>query len=136
MTGVRLGPLPPLGPLSTFPETNVRTYARGPDGRDGLWFLSLEADSGRGTTLASARAGSGAVGPRGLADRAVARLHHRRPPAGRGQRRAPALALHDVDVVVLEQSPVEAAGLPAPQGDPLAGWSPGVRVRLGHPRPV
>ena len=25
-----------------FPETNVRTYVRGPDGRDGLLFLSLE----------------------------------------------------------------------------------------------
>lgn len=52
MTGFRLGPLPPFGPLSTFPETNVRTYVRGPDGRDGLWFLSLEgtADGAGGAT--------------------------------------------------------------------------------------
>src|SRR3954468_20789869 len=28
------------GPIR-FPETNVRTYVRGPDG-DGLWFLSLD----------------------------------------------------------------------------------------------
>lgn len=28
--------------LSSFPETNLRTYVRGPDGRDGLWFLSLD----------------------------------------------------------------------------------------------
>ncbi|WP_407699103.1 YqjF family protein [Streptomyces alkaliterrae] len=28
--------------LATFPETNLRTYVRGPDGRDGLWFFSLE----------------------------------------------------------------------------------------------
>ncbi|HVF75351.1 MAG TPA: DUF2071 domain-containing protein [Acidimicrobiales bacterium] len=26
-----------------FPETNVRTYVRGPDGRTGIWFLSLDA---------------------------------------------------------------------------------------------
>ena len=29
----------------TFPETNVRTYVRDRDGREGLWFLRLEADS-------------------------------------------------------------------------------------------
>jgi uncharacterized protein YqjF (DUF2071 family) len=34
--------LPTLGPLSTYPEINLRTYVRGPDGRDGLWFLSLD----------------------------------------------------------------------------------------------
>jgi len=45
MVDFRLGCLPPVPRLSTFPETNVRPYARGPDGRDGLWFLSLEADS-------------------------------------------------------------------------------------------
>jgi uncharacterized protein len=35
--------LPTIGRLGTFPETNLRTYVRGPDGRDGLWFFSLEA---------------------------------------------------------------------------------------------
>lgn len=29
--------------LCNFPETNVRTYVRGPDGETGVWFLSLEA---------------------------------------------------------------------------------------------
>jgi uncharacterized protein len=38
-------PLPALARLTTFPETNLRTYVRGPGGRDGLWFLTLEADS-------------------------------------------------------------------------------------------
>jgi uncharacterized protein len=42
MRGVRPPLLPTMGPWSTYPETNVRTYARGPDGRDGLWFLSLD----------------------------------------------------------------------------------------------
>lgn len=45
MEDVCVGLLPPMPGLSTFPETNLRTYVRGPDGRDGLWFLSLEADS-------------------------------------------------------------------------------------------
>ncbi|MFG2356275.1 YqjF family protein [Streptomyces sp. NPDC048521] len=40
MAGVR----PPGSPASlpSFAETNLRTYVRGPDGRDGLWFLSIE----------------------------------------------------------------------------------------------
>jgi uncharacterized protein YqjF (DUF2071 family) len=29
--------------LSRFPETNVRTYVRGPDGGRGVWFFSLDA---------------------------------------------------------------------------------------------
>jgi uncharacterized protein len=37
-------PLVPAPPwCSSFPETNVRTYVRGPDGREGLWFFSLDA---------------------------------------------------------------------------------------------
>ena len=38
---------PPRGPgvpwLLEFPETNVRTYVTGPDGRRGVWFFSLDA---------------------------------------------------------------------------------------------
>jgi uncharacterized protein len=37
----------PLGPalpwFTSFPETNLRTYVVGPDGRQGLWFFSLDA---------------------------------------------------------------------------------------------
>src|SRR5215216_3123991 len=43
--GFRPVVLPPLPVLSDYPETNVRTYGRGPDGTDGLWFLSLDVDS-------------------------------------------------------------------------------------------
>lgn len=32
-------------PASRFPETNVRTYVRGPDGKTGVWFFSLDADN-------------------------------------------------------------------------------------------
>jgi uncharacterized protein len=37
-----VAPVPPW--FARFPETNVRTYVVGPDGRDGLWFFSLDAD--------------------------------------------------------------------------------------------
>jgi len=30
--------------ISSFPETNVRTYVRDPNGDRGIWFLSLDAD--------------------------------------------------------------------------------------------
>ena len=37
-------PAPPAPPwFRRFPETNVRTYVVGPDGREGLWFFSLDA---------------------------------------------------------------------------------------------
>lgn len=43
MTGIRHRFLPPIPGLSAFPELNVRTYVRGPDGRPGVWFFSLDA---------------------------------------------------------------------------------------------
>src|SRR6266536_756176 len=43
MDGVRPPGVPPLPWASRFPETNVRTYALGPDGRGAIWFLSLDA---------------------------------------------------------------------------------------------
>jgi uncharacterized protein len=60
--GMRLIPgvqaMPSVAELSSTPETNLRTYVRGPDGRDGLWFLSL--DVGSGTLAAALRAAVGA----------------------------------------------------------------------------
>ncbi|BEP13821.1 DUF2071 domain-containing protein [Acidothermaceae bacterium B102] len=44
---------PPVPWASNFWETNVRTYVRGPDGRTGVWFLSLEAS--RFGAMAAAR---------------------------------------------------------------------------------
>jgi uncharacterized protein len=37
--------LPPVPVLSTFPETNLRTYVRDASGTDGLWFFSLDVSS-------------------------------------------------------------------------------------------
>lgn len=41
MRDVRVPGVPPVPGWSSFAEVNVRTYVRGPDGNDGLWFLSL-----------------------------------------------------------------------------------------------
>ena len=41
MVDVRPPWIPTLHPLTTFPETNIRTYVRGPRGQ-GVWFSSLE----------------------------------------------------------------------------------------------
>ncbi len=52
---VRFPGAPAIPWLSRFPETNVRTYVRGPDGGAGIWFLSLEA--GRLVPAMTGRAG-------------------------------------------------------------------------------
>src|SRR3954453_16265129 len=44
LTGLRLPRTPALPWISRFPEMNVRTYVRGPDGERGIWFFTLEAD--------------------------------------------------------------------------------------------
>lgn len=42
--GLRLPFLAALPWISRFPEMNVRTYVRGPEGERGIWFFTLEAD--------------------------------------------------------------------------------------------
>jgi uncharacterized protein YqjF (DUF2071 family) len=39
--------------IARFPETNVRTYVIGPDGRTGVWFFSL--DAGNSLAVSAAR---------------------------------------------------------------------------------
>jgi uncharacterized protein YqjF (DUF2071 family) len=43
VTDLRPWGVPAMPWLSGFPETNVRTYVRGPGGQRGVWFLTLEA---------------------------------------------------------------------------------------------
>lgn len=43
--GFRVPGLPALPLVSRFPETNLRTYVRAPNGADGLWFLSIDVAS-------------------------------------------------------------------------------------------
>jgi uncharacterized protein len=53
LKGLRPPFVPPLPWISHFPEMNVRTYVRGPDGEPGVWFFTLEA--GRLAAVAGAR---------------------------------------------------------------------------------
>jgi len=62
LTPFRMASLRPPGvqrhaAFKTFPETNLRTYVRRPDGRDGIWFLTLEVGS---ATMLTARYAVGA----------------------------------------------------------------------------
>src|SRR3954465_695815 len=43
LRGLRPPGFPSLPWISNFPETNCRTYVRGPDGHSGIWFFSLDA---------------------------------------------------------------------------------------------
>jgi uncharacterized protein YqjF (DUF2071 family) len=177
MSNFRLSGLPAVGPLSTFPETNVRTYVRGPDGRDGLWFFSLEADS-----MATVVGASTVYGvPYQWADMSVdqgdtVRYRSRRragKPVGHDITVRPGPTLDEVDeldhwltgrwraytrvadrpgvvpvrhspwplceatIVDLDETLLEAAGLPKPPGPPRAQYSPGVDdVRLGLVTPL
>ncbi|MDP8937795.1 MAG: DUF2071 domain-containing protein [Actinomycetota bacterium] len=82
VVGARFPLAPPVPGLSTFPETNLRTYVLGSDGLDAIWFFTLEADSL--ATVLGARAAFGV--PYRWADMAVdvgARITYRstrRPP--------------------------------------------------------
>jgi len=55
MQRIALAGTPPLPWVGTFPETNVRLYSVGPDGRRGVVFRSL--DAARGLPVAVARVG-------------------------------------------------------------------------------
>jgi uncharacterized protein len=52
MTGVRPVGLPAVAGLSSFHETNVRTYVRRADHDPGVWFFNLEAASSIAVLLA------------------------------------------------------------------------------------
>jgi uncharacterized protein len=54
MTGVRPVGLPPVWGLSTFHETNLRTYVRLGDRDPGVWFFNLEAANSIAVRLARA----------------------------------------------------------------------------------
>jgi uncharacterized protein YqjF (DUF2071 family) len=181
MDRVRAPRLPALPWLSRFPETNVRTYVRGPDGRTGIWFLSLDADrlppvlAARTTyglpyfwsSMSARRAGDQVIyrarrrwpGPTGarcdarvefgeaLAGPELTTLDHFLTAryrlystlAGRliaADAEHPPWPLRRVAVRELRQDLVQAAGLPAPDHDPVLHASDGVEVRIGLWRPV
>ncbi|WP_165984295.1 YqjF family protein [Streptomyces sp. YIM 98790] len=61
MTDIRPAGMPAVPAarrLATLLETNLRTYVRGPDGRDGLWFLSVHASGAVVSMMARASTGA------------------------------------------------------------------------------
>lgn len=174
---VRAPGVPAVPWASYFPETNVRTYVTGPDGKTGVWFFSLDAArmpavlAGRGLNLnyCWARMRLGRRGdvvryastrrwPHGgarndltieagepFAPEELTELDHYltarfrlwttmngRP--FRMQAHHPPWPLRRATVRALDSDLLTAAGLPAPDGDPLVHFSDGVEVRIGAPR--
>ncbi|MEU0073764.1 DUF2071 domain-containing protein [Streptomyces sp. NPDC006332] len=174
MADVRPGVVPARMPgVPTFAETNLRTYVRRPDGRDGLWFLSLEvacplmlaaraigAPYNPGTLSVTKRGGTvsyaGSRWAGGPTYRLTVRPGDPIEPTERdvwltSRWRAYTRGLGmlwetpvehepwplaDATVDVLEETLTVAAGLPAPLGEPVVHFSPGVRhVRMGPSLP-
>jgi uncharacterized protein YqjF (DUF2071 family) len=51
LSGIRLRGLPPIPPVASFNEINVRTYVS-PGGRPGVYFLSMDANNPLATAIA------------------------------------------------------------------------------------
>lgn len=177
LRGLRPLLLPPLPWISHFPETNCRTYVRGPDGHSGVWFFSL--DAGRAAAALAARLGYGL--PYSWAQMSVEQsgkeivYRSKRIISGRTAGthivvvpgapiepqpldvfltarfrlysfvlgnltytsvEHPPWPLRSAQLIKAEQTLTAAAGLPDPQGSPMALFSPGVRVRVGLPEIV
>lgn len=168
----------PIPWVSQFPETNVRTYVRGPGGEPGIWFFSLDAARlgavlvarstyrlpyfwsamriERTPTTIRYECRRRWPGPRGasstvhvelgepFAPGEVSELEHRltarwalysAPRSGLRHARAEhePWPLRRATVLELDDELLVAAGLPAPEGEPLVHFSPGVGVRVGWP---
>lgn len=181
LDGVRAPGLPALPWLSRFPETNLRTYVRGPDGRTGIWFFSLEASRLPAVVTARTTYGlpyfwssmsvtqdGGQVtyrcrrrwpGPDGAGCDALVELGEPRDAArltdldhfltaryrlystlaGRlvaADATHPPWSLRRAVVRRLRQDLLPAAGLPAPDHDPVVHASDGVHARISRWRPV
>ena len=165
--------------ISSFPETNVRTYVRDANGERGVWFLSLDADrlaavvgartgfrlpyqwarmrltrNGSSVHYTSCRNGLMAVrpahadieveigdefAPEELANRdhfltALFRLYTMfGDKVGYAEVEHDPWPLYHARATRLDQDLIVAAGLPAPDGDPLAHYSPGVDVKVAAP---
>ena len=174
-----VAPAPPW--FTSFPETNVRTYVVGPDGREGLWFFSLDAARLEPVLVAQStyrlpykwsamtveRDGSTIryrnrrrwpgptpatsaitveVGP-ALAAQQLEEFDHYLtarwqlytalgPVLARSNVEHEPWPLHRATVAELEGDLVTAAGLPAPAGEPVVHWSPGVHTRISSLRPL
>ena len=173
LTGLRPPFLPAAPWISRFPETNVRTYVRGPDGERGVWFFTLEADRlaavmGARTTYRlpyhwadmavehrrqRVRYGSERKGPTGPAKTDIEIEPGEPISAGDfdnfltarfrlytmlGKRLAFAQIehapwpLHRARILRFEQTLIQQLNLPRPEGEPIAHYSPDLKVRIGR----
>ncbi|WP_078853154.1 DUF2071 domain-containing protein [Streptomyces sp. NRRL S-1824] len=137
------------GPVSTFTETNVRTYARLPDGKDGLWFLSIDVSN---PVMLAARAIGAPYHVGNLKIRTDGPVFHytgeRRGGGPRYRftvRTGSPVEGTELDVwltsrwrstiIDLQENLATSAGLSAPVGEPIVHFSSGVGpVRLGATR--
>lgn len=188
MRRIRVPRTPALGPWSTFPETNVRTYIRDGDGRRAVWFCSLDITrlvpalvarvtyrlpycwskmsierepgvDGELITYTSRRRWPRSHATGGAESRMAIRVGTRVPPVevdelqvfltarwalgttfGRrlmwAEVEHPPWPVYRAELVSCDETMLVAAGLPAPAGEPVVLWSPGVEVRIGRPRSV
>lgn len=177
LSGLRLPHVPALPWISRFPETNVRTYARGPDGTPGVWFFSLDAARVLAVTGARAAYRLPYMWSRMRVEASGTRVEYQggrifpRPRAGYSIAIEPGMEIHPGDrdhfltarwrlytkfgkqlafaqvehppwplyaarVLRLEQNLLQCAGLPAPRGEPIAHYSPGVDARVSRPQGV
>jgi len=172
---------PALPWFTSFPETNVRTYVVGPDGREGLWFFSLDAaqlepvlvarstyalpymwsamEVERDGSVVRYRSRRRWPGPTPATSRITVEIgaplrseeldefdHYLTARWQLYTTMGPVLArsnvehepwpLHRAVVRELETNLIAAAGLPAPEGEPVVHWSPGVRTRISGLRPL
>jgi len=139
MAGIRLGPIGPALPWSTFPETNVRTYVVGPDGGRGVHFHSLDIPALAPTAVARLGFRLPYCTSRmhiGRRDDRVGYLAHRRWPSAEGHngpaasrvvvRIGPALATHALSALDVALSAQWALYTTSPSGAVL-------KVDVRHP---
>lgn len=179
MQRIRLPRTPAIPYLGTFPETNVRTYVRGPDGTPGVWFDSLDVNRLLPVLVARGSYRLPYMWSRMAIHRTPNRVGYtarRRWPGPRGPSSTlvvepgssvkspqplerfltarwglftelrsrlayapvdhPAWPLQHAGIIRLEDELVQAAGYPAPAGEPLVHFSSGVEVKIGLPRIV
>ena len=176
---LRLPFMRPIPWISSFPETNVRTYVRDAEGNRGVWFFSLDADrlaavvgartgyrlpyqwaqmrvSRNGNTVEYRSKRNGILAEHPAASdigievgepyspEELTQCHHFLTARwrlytlfsgklGYAKVEHPPWPLARATVLKLEQDLIAAAGLPGPQGNPLAFYSPGVDVKVAVP---